>query len=61
MLKLADLSTESSDTGAFYAYKNKGKVTLSESKRDFRSNNRQKLYVPTVKTSIRANHREEDC
>lgn len=62
MLKLADLSTESSDTGAFYANKKKEKVTFSESKRDFRSDNRSKTICAYCKDlNKRANHREEDC
>ncbi|XP_046639952.1 uncharacterized protein LOC124321089 [Daphnia pulicaria] len=62
MLKLTDMSVDSSD-GAFFAGKKKNKVVFSESKsRDFSSHDRPKPVCGHCRNlNRRASHREEDC
>lgn len=63
MLKLADVTMEPSDSGAFFVNKRKGKVAFSESKREFNRNEHRPKVICAYCTKLnrRANHLEEDC
>lgn len=50
MLKLADVTTELTDAGAFFVNKKKENVAFSESKKEFRSTIIWNPSVPTAKT-----------
>ena len=63
MLKLADLTMEPSESGAFFVNKKKGKVAFSESKRNFNRNENhlKPICVYCTKLNRRSNHLEADC